>query len=541
MNWRARIERAMPSPTGDWTRDAEVLDELAAHAADRHDELVRAGHADADAVAIVLREVADAARRQAARPAAWQEAAPVDRPRLFASAGQDLRYALRMLRRAPAFAAASIATLALAIGAVTAIFTVVEAVLLRPLPYPNADRLALIWESSPQGANRNVVSSGSYLDWRARNSVFEEIGAFSDSFDSALTSPGEPRRVQAISMTPAALAALAVRPVAGRMLRDEDTIANAARVALLGYRTWRDDFGADATVIGRQLTLSGRTYEVVGVLPEATVIPEPDVDVVLPLGFGPAAANERTAHNYMVVGRLKPGVSIDAANVAMRQLVAAMTAEHPKELTGWSALVAPLHGDVVRTVRPLLTLVFAVVVVVLVIACANLANVQLARASSRRAEMAVRAAIGAGRRRLVSQLLHESLVIVTIGGAIGVGLAWLLMRALVAAAPADIPFLDSVAINGRVLGVAALTTAASALLVGLLPALQISRADLQPLLRAGRSAGDARQARSRLALVTVQVALAAVLLVAAALVVRSMQKLPCWLALIGLLVLAFAT
>jgi putative ABC transport system permease protein len=529
MDWRARVREALPVVTGDPRRDAEIVEELAGHCADRYGQLRAAGRTEDEAVRQVASELRETARRaghlgRAAAPAGPH--APAGGPGWPARLRQDLSYAARLLRRGPGFAVAAVLTLALAIGAVTAIFSVVHGVLLAPLPYPRPDRLVFVWEVSPRGADHNVVSSGNFLDWRDRARSFDRLGAYQDADNVALTGVGTPRRVRQSRATPEVFAALGVVPERGRLFTDRDAIPDAPRVVLVTDRFYRTVLAGAPAVLDRAITLDGLDYRIIGVLPpSALTATEPSSDVVTPIRFDASDRDERRSHNFYVIGRLKPGVTVAAANADMRTLAAALTAEHPKDLTNWSVSVVPVHADLVRSVRPLLTVLMGVVVVVLVMACLNLANLQLARAAGRHAELAVRSAIGAGRRRLFTQLLTESLLLVLAGGTAGVGLVALLMRTLVAAAPPDIPLLDAVTVDWSVLAFAAAVSVTSAVLAGLLPALQASRADVRPLLHGGRAGVQPAQARLRLVLVSIQVALALVLLVGAALLVRSFERL----------------
>jgi predicted permease len=526
MDWRDRLRRALPVISGDAARDDEIREELAQHCADRFEDLRRAGIEPVEAERQVLEEVGETARRQA-RSSLEVVAAPASTgPGGWAAPlVQDVRYAIRLLRRAPGYTASAALTLALAVAAVTAVFSVVDGVLLRPLPYPDPDSLVFVWEVSPQGADHNVVSSGNYLAWRERAAMFESLGALSGRSNAAMTDSGEPARVSLVRVTPSALDALRIVPATGRLLSAGDGEPGGAPVVLLGHDLWRSRFGGDASVVGRTVTLDGNAFTVQGVLPRDPGLPQLDADVLVPLRFAPPAREEFRSHNYLVIGRLRPDTTRESAQVGMRAIAAAITAEHPANMTGWGVSIAPMRADLVRSVRDLLTLFMGVVVAVLLIACANLANLQMARGTGRGGEMAVRAAIGARRSRLAGQLLTESLTLSALGGVLGILLAWWLTRVLVAAAPDDIPLLTQVSFNWRVLAGALVATAGSALLVGLLPALQVSRANLQPLLHGSRVQSDAGHGRLRLGLVAAQVALALVLLTAAALFTRSFLQL----------------
>jgi len=438
---------------------------------------------------------------------------------------QDLRYGARLLARNPGFALVAVCTLALAIGATASLFSVVRGVLLRPLPYSDPDRLVYVWEVSPRGDSRNVVSPGNYHDWRERATVFEAIGATTGIIDRAVTGGDEPIKIESVALTPSTLDVLGVRPLLGRVFAEADGAPNAPALALLAHGFWQRRFGGDPSAIGRVLQVDGGPVTIVGVMPATFRFPSPEVDLLTNLRFDADDRAERRSHNYVVLGRLKPGVDIGVADAAMDAIALELAREHPQHMTGWSVNVVSAHADAVREVRPLLLVLTGVVIVVLLIACANLAGLQLARATRRAQELAVRAAIGAGRGRIVRQLLAESFLVALLGGVGGVALAALSLEVIVANAPADIPFIERVRIDPAVLGVAVLVTMASAVLVGLAPALRAARAELRPLLQSARVRVDRSQQRLRQALVVCQIALALVLLVAAALLVRSFWQL----------------
>jgi predicted permease len=519
----------MPVITGDRRRDAEIRDELAQHCADRYRELVAAGDAEDAAIRRVRAEVKATARARAglADSAASDPAARTGRrlARAAESLASDVRVAWRRLRRSPVFLASSVLTLAVAIGATTGMASLIRAVLLQPLPNPDSDRLVLIWEVSPQGNARNVVSGGNYTDWQARQHSFAAIGAMQAPSFASLTGNGDPRRVTRAFYSAQAMTVLAPALAAGRRFNDRDGEPGAPLVALVSHRFWRTAFAADPAVVGRSATLDGQRYEIVGVLPERTAVPDPSVDFVTPLRLSPASAAERVSHNYLVIGRLRDGVTIEAASAEMKTIAAGLAAEHPANMTGWSANVVSLHEDLVGGVRPYLLVLGAIVFVVLGLAGANLANLQLARAASRAGEIGLQAALGASRSRLAGSIIAESLVVAAAGAAIGVGLVAIGRSSLVTVLPDDIPRLDEVAIDPQVLLLALFMTVGTVLVTGLAPAWQASRAGLAGLTSGGRVRSDPRQRRLRVALVGVQVGLAALLLVAAGLLARSIWRL----------------
>jgi putative ABC transport system permease protein len=439
---------------------------------------------------------------------------------------EDIRHALRLLAKNPAFTLATVGTLALAIGATTAFFSVVQGVLLQPLPYHEPERLMRVWEVSPEGANRNVVSPGNYLDWRDRARVFEGIGAHSGTFGIALTGTGEPLTVAAARVTPSALDTLSVQAQAGRLFIEEEGRQGGPPAVLISDRLWRQRFGADRAVLGRSVTLNDESFAVVGVMRPGFAFPSTDVDIWIAQQFSERDRAQRRSHNFGVIARLKGEVTVEGARSEMRTLSRQISDEQPAFMTGWSVNVVPYHDDLVGNARPLILILFGVAMVVLLVACANLANLALARAAGRVHEIAVRSALGASRSRIAKQLLVESLVQSAFGGALGVGVVAITLPTLVAAAPADIPRLHDVGLDLFVFIFATGVTVLSALIVGLVPALRGGWAALSnQALTASRLSGTPGAARVRGALLVAQVALALVLLVGAGLLVKSLIKL----------------
>ncbi len=439
---------------------------------------------------------------------------------------EDIRYALRLLAKNPAFTLATVATLALAIGATTAIFSVVRGVLLQPLPYHEPERLVRVWEVSPQGENRNVVSAGNYLDWRDRARAFESLGAHGGTFAIALTGTGEPLTVGAARVTPSAFDTLGVQVHAGRLFNEEEGRQGGPPAVLISDRLWRQRFGADRAVLGRSVTLNDEPFAVVGVMRPGFAFPSTDVDIWIAQQFSERDRAQRRAHNFAVIARVKGDRTVDGARSEMRALARQISDEQPAFMTGWSVNVVPYHDDLVENARPLILILFGVAMVVLLVACANLANLALARATGRVHEIAVRSALGASRSRIAKQLLIESLVQSAIGGALGVGVVAITLPTLIAAAPADIPRLHDIGLDLFVFIFATGVTVLSALIVGLVPALRGGWATLSPqALTASRLSGTPGAARLRGALLVAQVALALVLLVGAGLLVKSLIKL----------------
>jgi len=457
---------------------------------------------------------------------------------IMSRVSQDIRYAARSMRRAPLFSAVVVLTLGLAIGATTAVFTIVNAVLLRSLPYRDPGRLVLFYEKIGTMMPPAGFSPPDYIAFRDRVNSLESIAVYRNR-EYELSGVEAPERIIALRSSASLLNVLGVSPVIGRTFTQEED-EGAARVALLSSRLWTRAFGRDPKIIGRAVMLDRQPYSVIGVLPETFIFPSRGphlnnvpADVFLPTSF---TAGERSGfgsmYNNTVIGRLKPAVTAARADAEARELVRANAAElYPASLKGlagvMSASAAPLRDEVVGRARTLLLVVFAAVALVLLIACADIASLMLTRALSRQREMAVRAALGASRLRVVVQLLVESSVLALAGGALGLALAQALARVLVSMAPPSIPRLGDITIDGRILAFSAGVSLLTALLCGLLPALELSRAPGADALKEGgrTSSPGRRQRRMFGALVSLQVAIAVVLLVGGALLFRSFSRL----------------
>ena len=444
---------------------------------------------------------------------------------------QDIRFALRSLRRQPAFTAIVVITLALGIGANTAIFSVINGVLLTPLPYREPHRLVMMWETRP-GSDRPLVSYPNFVDWRQRQRGFEDVGVYYPWASFTMTGQGEAERVDGALVSGNYLQLLGVRPALGRLVTPADDSPGSARVALLDNGFFQSRFGGDRSVLGRTLVLDDQAYTVVGVLPPDVRMSyragDQNPDVVLPVGLfaKDAAYNRRGQPDLFAVGRLKPGVTVEQALSDLQRVSAELRAEYPRENLGLGAAGAPMMDMVVRFIKPALQILMAAVALVLLIACANVTNLVLSRSAARQREFAVRTALGASRGRIVRQVLTESVVLALVGGALGVGIAVAGVRLLVAL-QRGAPRLADSHVNMPALlftlGVSLLT----GLLFGLAPALQAGRADLVPALKEGgrgTSGGTSRQ-RTRAALTVAEVALAVVLLAGSGLLMRSFAKL----------------
>ena len=433
---------------------------------------------------------------------------------------QDVRYALRSLRRHPVFAFTAILTLALGIGANTAIFSAVNGVLLRPLPYPEPERLITIW-GHHASIGRETASLPDFLDWRKARS-FSGMAAWAGA-SYTVTGTGEPQVVTGAQVTPNYFRVLGVTLPQGRDFRDEEA-RGGARVAVLSRGYWERAYGGRSDVIGRRITLSGAPYTIVGVGARGLALPE-EVDIWTPLQTDTTLG--RRNDFLQVIGRLAPGVTPQAADAELTTIARRLEAEYPNSNAGWGVELIGLQERIVGEIRPALLVFMGAVLLVLLIVCANVANLMLARVAAREREVTIRAALGASRRRLMRQLLTESVLLALCGGVLGLGLAVWGVSALRSLNPGTLPRLDEVRLDGGALAFALLLSLGTGLLFGVVPAVRVLGFDLRGgLAEGGRALAGARSgARTRTALVLAEVALASVLLVGAALLLRSFVRL----------------
>jgi predicted permease len=443
---------------------------------------------------------------------------------------QDVRYALRSLGRAPGFTAVVVVTLALGIGVNTAIFSILNAALLRPLPFPEPDRIVRLFHVPPQatfpGMARFSLSPANFFDWQRDARAFEGMALYRGrSF--TLVGQGEPRAILAAAVGAGFFEILEARPALGRVFRaDEDT--PAARVVLVSHEFWKARLGGAADVLARSLKLNGEPYAIVGVMPQAFSLGSwfaTSREIWVPLALSDADRAVRENHNQQAVARLAPGATLAQGLSELEVISKRLEQEHPQENAGWGATVVPLRDVIVGDVRPTLVLLLAAVGLVLLVACANVGNLLFTRALGRRKELATRAALGAGRARVFQQLLIEALVLACAGGTAGVLLAYASLRAFAAALADQVPRADEITMDLRVLAFALAASILTGLLAGALPAFRAGRSELTDALKEGGRGDSALGIRTRRLLVVCEVALSVVLLMGAAVMLRSLVAL----------------
>jgi putative ABC transport system permease protein len=525
---RARLAEFGLSPV----REAEIVDELSQHLEDEYERALSCGTSEEEARQQVLeqlntpdllqRELKHVERRGAKNPIELGTAGKIN---VFADLRQDLRYGLRTLAKNPAFTSIAIVALALGIGANSAIFSVVDAVLLRPLPFTKPEQLVMLWENATHlGFPKNTPSPANFLDWQKQASAFTGMAAMVErSFN--LTGVGEPERLDGRRVSANLFELLGVPAVLGRTFVPDDD-RPGTHVVLLSYSLWQRRFGSDPSVIGRALTLNGESYTVIGIMPRFVQLPgfaNRNDQLWVPIAFPPEEASQRGNHFLEVIARLKPGITLKQAQAEMDTIAARLAQQYPDYNTRTGAVVLPLHEEVVGDIKPALLILLGAVGFVLLIACANVANLLLARAAVRQKEIALRLALGASRSRLTRQFLTESVLLAMFGAGLGLLLALGGIRILKTFIPATILQVQTINIDARVLIFTAVVAIVTGIAFGLAPALQASHLNLNDTLKEGGrdTGGGSKGNRLRGLLVISEVAVSFVLLIGAGLLINS--------------------
>ncbi len=441
---------------------------------------------------------------------------------------QDFRFGLRMLRKSPGFTAVALVTLMLGIGATAAIFSVVDAVLLRGLPYREPERLVSVFEDATNvGFPRNTPAPGNYAEWKKQTQIFKSVAAIKSGNFNLTERGGEPEELGGVKATQNLFSVLGTKPVLGRVFAPDEDRTGAPHVALISYRLWKGRFGGDPKLVGRDILLNNEKYTVIGVMPPGFSFPFKDTDIWTPIAFTAEQLENFGSHYLFVVGRLQTGVTVEQANAELLVLTRQMARQHPETNATISRFFTePLQDNYTRDVHRALLVLLAAVAFILLIGCANIANLLLARAAGRQREIAMRMALGARRGRILCQLLTESALLALTGGLFGIMLANWCFNFLRALIPEDLSGTVSLALDFRVLGFAVLVSLVSSLFFGLAPALQVSRVDLNDVLKEGtRGASGSRHKTLRNLLVVGEVALSLMLLVGSGLLLKSFSNL----------------
>jgi putative ABC transport system permease protein len=442
---------------------------------------------------------------------------------------QDPRYALRQLRKSPGFAAVAVITLALGIGANTAIFSVVNGVLLRPLAFKEPGRLVRVWHVPPPrsfpGMTLFSVSAANYRDWENQNHVFDSMAIMAGHYFT-MTGGDKPEQVAACAVSSGFFSTLGVLPMLGRVFSPDEDQVGHSHVVVLSHRMWQEHFGSNADIVGHNINLDGEAHLVAGVMPASFRFPD-FAQMWTPMAWTDKERAVRGEHHYMVIARLKSGVELQPAQAEMNTISDRLQQLYPDDDKGWGATVLPLHDDMVRDVRTPLLVLLGAVVFVLLIACVNVANLALAKAFSRQKEIAIRTALGASWSRVLRQLLAETVLLALAGGALGLSCAHFGIRLIVAFLADRLPSSAEVSLDSRVLAFTAVISIVSGIVAGVLPAVRLARGDVNQVLKQGlgRTDADSGGHRTRSVLVVSEVALSLVLLVGAGLMIRSFQKL----------------
>jgi predicted permease len=521
MRWVQNLTNWLRSLFRRNTAEQELGSELRYHVERQEEENMAAGMSPQEARRAAVREFGGVEQVK-------EDCRDSRRTNFLDNLAKDIRYGLRMLRKSPSFTFFAVAVLALGIAANSAIFSIADAVLVRSLPYRDTNRLVMVWEdASAFGFPHDTPAPGNFADWRSRNQVFEDVAALSFGGSFSLTGNGNPEELIGKKVTANLFSVLGVSPALGRDFRVEDDIPGAPPVAILSQGLWLRRFGGDSQIIGKEISLNYQKFTVVGVMKRGLQFPNRESELWIPAQFSSEELANHGSHYLHVVARLKPGISLQTANANLATIAQELQKEHPDSNAKIGAFAVPLRDELAGDVRPAILMLVGAVCFVLLIACANIANLLLSRATGRRRELAMRLALGATRGRVIQQMLTESILLAICAGAVGLLLSIWGTKFLATLIPEGIAPMTGTGVDGRVLLFTLVISSATGILCGIIPASRVSQIHLGFSLKqgGGQSGVGSGGHRMRDALVISEVALAIVLLTGAALLVRSLQNL----------------